>query len=146
VPSFTHQAANLNQVGPVTQVLIGPSPALVQVLTAQGLPIPQAVPATALVDTGASGTSIVPSIVQALGLQPVGTGLLSTPSTHQPQSAALYDVSLVFLADTRVQAPSVRAMEVQLGGQAIQCLIGRDLLSQGVLVYVGYAGMWTLSF
>jgi len=37
------------------------------------------------------------------------------------------------------------AVETSLAGQSIQVLIGRDVLQQGVLVYVGYTGTFTFS-
>ena len=40
----------------------------------------------------------------------------------------------------------VAAIEAPLEGQAIQCLIGRDVLSHGVFVYTGYINQFTLSF
>jgi hypothetical protein len=33
-----------------------------------------------------------------------------------------------------------------MGGQNIQCLIGRDILQHGVLIYIGYSNQFTLSF
>ena len=36
-------------------------------------------------------------------------------------------------------------VEAPLGGQAIQGLIGRDVLSQAVLIYIGYANQFTLA-
>lgn len=33
-----------------------------------------------------------------------------------------------------------------LQGQHIQCLIGRDVLRHGVLIYIGYIDSFTLSF
>jgi hypothetical protein len=38
------------------------------------------------------------------------------------------------------------AIEAPLQGQHIQCLIGRDVLAHGVLVYIGYTNSFTLSF
>ena len=37
-------------------------------------------------------------------------------------------------------------IETPLQGQQIRCLIGRDVLSQGVLVYIGYSNLFSLSF
>ena len=31
-----------------------------------------------------------------------------------------------------------------LGGQHIQCLVGRDVLAHGVLTYIGYINQFTL--
>jgi hypothetical protein len=37
-------------------------------------------------------------------------------------------------------------LEAPLLGQHIQCLIGRDVLAHGVLVYIGYGNLFSLSF
>jgi predicted GNAT family acetyltransferase len=37
------------------------------------------------------------------------------------------------------------AVEAQLQGQGIGALIGRDVLSQAVLVYIGYANEFTIA-
>ena len=42
--------------------------------------------------------------------------------------------------------PSFIAIEAPLGGQHIECLIGRDVLKHGVLTYIGYINQFTLSF
>jgi hypothetical protein len=39
-----------------------------------------------------------------------------------------------------------KVIEAPLQGQHIQCLIGRDVLAHGVLIYIGYANQFSLSF
>lgn len=99
----------------------------------------------AMVDTGASGTVIAPAILAQLGLQPVGVTNMSTPSTTAPVQARLFNVDLTFLTNN-VAVQGVVAIEAPLGGQHIQCLVGRDILQHGVLVYIGYINQFTLSF
>lgn len=98
-----------------------------------------------MVDTGASGTVIAPGVFAQLGLQPVGVTSMSTPSTTTPVSSRLFNVDLTFLTNN-VNVTGVVAIEAPLGGQHIQCLIGRDILQHGVLVYIGYINQFTLSF
>jgi predicted aspartyl protease len=145
VPSFSAQLPNIIQVGPISEVLIAPPQALVQVLRANGQPVPQPVRAVAMVDTGASGTVLTPSVVAQLGLQPVGVSQMSTPSTTAPVQTRLFNVDITF-ALNNVSVTGVVATEAPLGGQHIQCLIGRDILQHGVLVYIGYLNQFTLSF
>ena len=145
MPSFSTQHPNLAQVGPIAEVLIAPTQQLVQVLKAQGQPVPSPVKAIAMVDTGASGTVVTPSIVSALGIQPVGVATMSTPSTTAPVPSRLFNVDLTFVIGN-VNVAGVVAMEAPLGGQHIQCLIGRDILQHGVLVYIGYINQFTISF
>jgi predicted aspartyl protease len=148
VPLLTSVVANLEGTGPVIQVLIGPSQALVAALQRGNQPIPQSIAVQAMVDTGASGTVITPNIARLLGLNPIGTAPMLTPSSQSgqpPHVAQIYDVSIIFQPAT-VVLPSIRVMEAPLGGQTIQCLIGRNILKLGMLVYTGYLGQFTLPF
>ncbi|MEA2491535.1 MAG: hypothetical protein QOH21_3327 [Acidobacteriota bacterium] len=99
---------------------------------------------TALVDTGASGTVLNPAIIRQLGLNPVGTALIHTPSTTAPVQCNRYQINVYFPQGVVVE--DVVAIEAPLGGQSIQCLIGRDVLRNGLLVYVGHANQFTLAF
>ncbi len=128
----------------MVEISIGPSLSLVQSLQSKGLPVPAPVRAMALVDTGASGSVVNPSIVQSLGIQPVGVVGISTPSTTQSVSCRQFHVDVSFPNGVTVAGAVV--LEAPLGGQPIQCLIGRDILQHAVLVYVGYANMFTLCF
>lgn len=145
MPSFSAQLANLQQAGPIAEVLIAPPHQLVQVLKAKGQPVPQPVKAVAMIDTGASGTVITPAIASALGIQPVGVTNMSTPSTTTPVQSRVFNVDLTFLTNS-VNLTGIVAIEAPLGGQHIQCLIGRDILQNAVLVYIGYINQFTLSF
>jgi len=95
-----------------------------------------------MIDTGASGTVINPAIPQQLNLNPVGVTFINTPS-HANVRCYQYPVRVVF--PNNVIAETI-AIAAPLQGQAIQCLIGRDLLRHAVFVYIGYANLFTLSF
>jgi predicted aspartyl protease len=140
--SFTVQIPNLLQIGPVVQVEIAVGQHLEVVLKAQNQPIPPLVRATALIDTGASSSVISEDMAQRLNLQPIGTTSISTPSCHGVRCFE-YAVRLM-LPNSVVVAASV--IGAPLAGQSIQCLIGRDILQHGVLVYIGYTNSFTLSF
>ena len=144
MPHITAQVSNLAQIGPVLDVAVAPTQALVQQLHRVNATIPPPVRVSALVDTGASGTVLTPSVLQQLGVQPIGVVSMSTPSTTQPVPASQYVVNIVL--PNRVVVPNVVVMEAPLGGQNIQCLIGRDILSAGVLIYIGHTNQFTLSF
>jgi len=107
-----------------------------------GEKVPDPVPAKGMIDTGASSSVIHPSIVQQLGLQPIGIVNISTPSSESILCYQ-YSVRIVFPNRVIVQAT---AIEAPLKGQQIQCLVGRDVLALGVLVYTGYINQFTLSF
>jgi hypothetical protein len=79
----------------------------------------------------------------ALGLNPVGVVPVHTPSATNVQ-CPVYAVRLII--PNGVTVDDIAVIEMPLEGQNIECLIGRDVLSQAVLVYVGYANMFTMSF
>jgi hypothetical protein len=126
VPSFTNQVANLVAVGPIVEVFIGPSQLFAQTAATRGETVPAAVKALGMIDTGASGTVVTPGVVQQLGISPVGVTPMRTPSTTAPVLALQFNVSLSF--PNGVFVPSIIALQAPLGGQPIQCLIGRDVL------------------
>lgn len=111
-------------------------------LTEQGQPVPAPVPAAMMIDTGASNSVIQTGIAQQLGLQPVGTVGINTPSSENVQCLQY----LVRLLLPKGLVAVVLATEAPLNGQNIQGLIGRDLLQHGVLVYLGTENQFTLSF
>jgi len=62
-----------------------------------------------------------------------------------PCFADEYDVSL-FFPMLQMGPPTIFVIEAPLEGQTISCLIGRDLLSRGMLVYNGIDSSFTLGF
>lgn len=132
------------EVGPVVELLVGPSQPFVRALTAANQPVPAALPVAAMIDTGAARTVVSRQVVQSLGLQAVGAARMSTPSTEKAVPVDLYNVSLAF--PNGVTVANALAIEAPLGGQHIQCLVGRDILQHGVLVYIGHLNQFTLSF
>ena len=101
------------------------------------------VDATALIDTGASGTCVNPEIVSRLQLVSRGITQIATPST-KAHPCNVYDVSLHL--PNGVTVPTAPVLETPLEGQNIQCLIGRDVLAHGILIYSGYTNTFSLSF
>lgn len=143
MPSFTSPIPNLQQIGPICTVKVGVSSVLSEVLASQAGKMPSPLEVTALIDTGASGTCIKPEIVKSLGLVPRGVTQIATPST-KAHPCDVYDVSLQF--PNGVTVSTIQVIETPLEGQNIQCLIGRDVLTQGVFVYIGYVNTFSLSF
>jgi hypothetical protein len=118
-------------------------------LLAAKQPVPNPVQIRGLLDTGASGTAIDPSVLTTLGLTPTGTTLVSTPTTGAtPQTVEQYDIGIVIPAPSGAplfgQTLPVIASELLLA-QGFHALIGRDILSQCVFVYNG-SGFFTLAY
>jgi predicted aspartyl protease len=142
MPSFTQRISNLQQVGPVVELVITPSLPFLQTLNISPAST-TAAKVLAMIDTGATGTVIQTGIAHQLGINPIGTTYIHTPSSmnvlcHQ------FDVRLIF--PSNVGMDSIVVTEAPLQGQHIQCLIGRDVLQHGVLIYTGYDDSFTLSF
>ena len=96
-----------------------------------------------MIDTGATGSVITQGLAATLGINPVGTTFINTPSSTNV-NCFQFDVQLVF--PNNINIPSIVVTEAPLQGQYIQCLIGRDVLQHGVLIYTGYDNSFTLSF
>jgi len=97
-----------------------------------------------MIDTGATGTVVKEGIPAQLGINPIGTTLINTPSS-MGVSCNQFDVQIIFPYNN-INIPSIVITEAPLQGQHIQCLIGRDILQHGVLIYNGYDNSFTLSF
>jgi len=142
-------AALLQHWGPLTVVEVQVPPALATLLQSQGASLPQPVLGLALVETGASITAVDRRVIESLGVPPVGVQPVGTAGGVQNQF--VYPASLRLAAmDVIVDFNSVLGADLQ--GQAspvpdvpLICLIGRDVLREGVLFYNGLTGAWTLA-
>jgi predicted aspartyl protease len=99
---------------------------------------------SALVDTGAASTVITPETASLLGLRTVGAAYVYTPTTLEPVLCRQFHVNIYFSREFAVE--DVLAIEAPLTGQAIQCLLGRDVLSRGVFNYSGVENLFRLTF
>lgn len=142
MPSFTTQLPNLQALGPVVDMRVWIGTPVEEALKKSGDSLPDPVLVKGMIDTGATGTVIQPEIAKKLGLQPVGVVTISTPSSENVPCYQ-YSVRLIFPSNVIVEAI---AIETPLKGQHIQCLIGRDVLAHGILVYTGYINQFSLSF
>jgi predicted aspartyl protease len=140
VPLFTYQHPNLQQVGPVIQIHLAVTTTAAAAIRAAGGTAATPVAVWAMIDTGASCCVIQRGLAQQLGLQPTGQVPTTTPSSTNVLSMQ-YPVQLVF-PDQSTQ--EVIAVEMELHGQHVQCLIGRDLLAGGTLIYSGIQNAYTL--
>lgn len=140
----------LEATGAYTAVEIHVPTALEQQLGSTGQAVPRPVLGVALVDTGASRTVVDAEAVEQLGLSPIGVADFNTAAG--PSSRPVYPARLEFPAlETQIDFSSIGG--VDLTGQTLPdgetqfvCLIGRDILSRGVLIYNGIGGMWTIAF
>jgi hypothetical protein len=137
---------------PFLTIPIGPEGALIDLhvalstpridaLKAAGMGFPPPQMACAMIDTGASITSISSRIANALGLVPTGKTTVTGATTGSvPHITNQYDVALAFLqpgVHTHVFGVTIPVIEIDLGSPNIDALLGRDLLRQCLCVYNG---------
>jgi predicted aspartyl protease len=142
MPSFTTQVPNLQQTGPIVEIKIAVGSVIEEVLQKNNKNIPTPISTVAMVDTGATCTVIQENTAKSLNLNPVGVTLINTPSSTNVQC---YEYLIRLLFPNNVIVETI-AIAVPLQDQHIQCLIGRDVLRHGVLIYTGYINTFTLSF
>ena len=131
--SVTFQLPYLRENGPTCHVIITPSGPTVEKLKLEKRDVP-IIKVLALIDTGASTTAISKKVVKKLKLVPRGTVKVYT-SSKAPEIRNEYDVSLKF--DTDAYLPLLRVLSANLQDHSIDCLIGRDVLQHGTLIYNG---------
>jgi len=141
MPSFTTGSQDLRISGPLVEVNIAVGSPVEVALKASNTPMPSPVKAIAMFDTGATGTVIQEGIADQLGLNPIGVTSINTPASTNV-SCYQYAIRLIF--PNNIVAEGI-VIEAPLQGQSIQCLIGRDILAHGVLVYIGYMNQFTFS-
>jgi len=146
MPSFTGTVPNLLDAGPLIEIFVSPSRAFVEKLRSSdpGATVASPIRATAMIDTGASGTVVNPKVIATLGLRAVGSVPIHTPSTTHPLDCDQFYVDISF--PKAVSFANALVIRAPLGMQNIDCLIGRDILENAVLTYIGYINQFTISF
>lgn len=129
--------------GPKVQGLFSLHPVDEQALDKSNEPVPDRVPGLALLDTGASVTVVDHKIAERLHLSPRGTRRLSVPNatTEQPT----FSLAFTIVAPAPFTLTTLRAPSSDLAGLGVDLLIGRDILSQCLLIMNGPDGSFTLS-
>lgn len=144
-----HLTLSFDRFGPLVQVGVGVSQSMRKVLLDAGERIPDLQPANALIDTGASASMVDPAIVAPLGLTPVSFSPVLTPSTAGvPVMQPVYDVSIwMYHPQTKhVWERSFPVLCASLRSQGIDMLLGRDILSECLLVLDGRANQFAIAF
>jgi len=142
MPSLTHAEPKLKELGPIVEVHFLIPLALEKKYKEEGKEIPKPVIVKAMIDTGASCCAIQKDIPKKLKLNPVGSHKIHTPSCKDHECYK-YFIRMAIPLHQLVYEGVFTA--VPLEAQGIDCLIGRDLLSNGILIYIGYANQFTFS-
>ncbi len=143
-----HLTLPLDSAGGVIPLLVGVTRQREAALIAAKRPVPSRIQIRGMIDTGASATAIDPAIVAPLGLTPTGSMSVHTPSTQgQATTLLTYDVWLgVHHASSSLIRPSTPVLCTHLAASGIDALLGRDFMSQCLLLYDGAAKTFTLAF
>lgn len=140
----------LRATGPCVPVVIEIPSALARRFEREDRPIPDPVSGYALIDTGASITSVDRQIFGRLHLPPVGRTFVTTAGGQQQQSK--YPGRLSFPGTPLPARDFAELLGADLSGlqadtgKSIVALIGRDLLTDMVLVYDGRHATVTIAY
>jgi hypothetical protein len=134
MPTLSVQLGELKESGPVIEVIIAPVKP-----RKRGGCHPLSV--RALMDTGSSTTVIKEALAQELGLAAVSVCAVHTASSANVICGE-YDLRLMLRND---MVFDVRALGLPMDGQSFGCLIGRDLLAQCTMIYLGQQNQIVLS-
>lgn len=149
MPVFNAQITSLEKYGPIIDLTVSPTPSALVAMKKAGSPVPGEITVSAMIDTGASASVICRGIAQRLCIYPIGTAKINTPTTRN-HICDTYAVSFLF-PDADGKMPydpveySATVIEAPLSGQNIQCLLGRDFLRHGLLVYNGLNDAFSIS-
>ncbi len=113
-------------------------------LASKGRTVPAQQERLGLVDTGASRTCIDISITRQLGLLPLQTTPVATPSGIEERG--VYPVRLEFPDMPIPTHAFLRVLAVDLAGMGVGVLIGRDILQNCLMIWNGRTGEVTLAY
>ena len=109
-------------------------------------PVPLVVPVKALIDTGAIASAIRPQLVEIWGIQPTGIADVCT-ATSLRFPCPEFPVRLIIPVsepEPEYVNLDITVIGAPLPDPDIDCLIGRDILSNCVFIYNGKADNFTL--
>jgi len=134
--------AGLASTGPIIPVELSIPDELARFFSEKNMPIPAPITGNALIDTGASITAVDLTLIQQLGINPVGVSTVFTPQGQAAQE--LFPIKLAFPGTTIILSLNA-VLGSELRNQNIVALIGRNILARCILVYNGPLGNISLS-
>lgn len=142
MPSVTISSNDLEKEGPILEVHFLISSELEKKYRKENKTIPEPIIIKALIDTGASACVIKKEIPEKLGLKPTGIIKICTPSCKDHECYQYFMRMVIPTHGLIYEGPFISA---PLEGQDVNCLMGRDSLKTGILIYIGYMNQFTLS-
>jgi hypothetical protein len=149
-PSHIGGPDTLFKLGPILAVEVAIPEALAQHLSDKNSPIPSPATGWALIDTGATITSVDGKVFSELGVPPVGVAQVGTASGAVQQQ--VYPARISFPGTHLKDLGFSQVVGCDLTGQfppdfgGLIALIGRDLLRHFVFHYNGPGGFITISY
>ena len=139
-----HSSKALETRGPFVEVHISPPQVVLQQIAESAEERIKPIEGHALIDTGASKTSVDKGVIDTLGLPPIGQGQMGTAG-GLVSDVAIHAVQLMF--PTMPGSPTVvgAMMACDLSGQSFQVLFGRDLLARFIFIMNGPDGSFSLA-
>jgi hypothetical protein len=141
MPHLQISSSNLLTHGPTIRITVE-APASLSEATTVETPALKPLELEALIDTGAARTCFKTGALAALTLPPIDEAPIMTAGSRA--WALRYSVRIGIAAVGHFADLTV--LELPMEGIRVDCLIGRDLLSQAVLIYQGFGNSFTLSF
>ena len=139
-----HNPEHLARVGPRLLVQVSVPESLAAALNERGEEVSSPEEGYALFDTGASATCADESVLLRLGLSPVDTVSIATPSGTS--EANVYVCALYFPGSQMPDLNEVFVIGAQLQNQNYAVLIGRDILQDMILIYDGPGARTTFAY
>jgi hypothetical protein len=141
----------LQAEGALVDVLVGWSAVDAQKLRNALRPIPPAVGARTILDTGAEITCVDSALIQTLGLPFGGLSPANLPAHGGMALHAMYDASLTVLHPSgnprdHLLVRNLKVLEISLAPLGYEVLIGRDVLSFCRFLFNGTANRFTLAY
>lgn len=129
--------------GPVLSVKLGLPTRFLRAMRSIGVTVHGSVDANLLIDTGASRSAFRISLFEKLGIPQHGWTDIRTPSTDEPVERPTFLVDLLF--DRKHDLRNLVVIGTEFHGQAIDGLLGCDVLAYSEFTYAGIHKRWRLN-
>lgn len=93
-------------------------------------------------DTGATITCIAQTVVDRLGLKPIGQNIIKTPSGDSIVNTYIIDLKL----KNNVTVKDIIVIDSEIGAQGIDVLIGMDVIRHGDFAVTNLGGKTVFTF
>jgi len=136
----------LQKFGPVLDAIVSPAKQRLDVLGEDRPAISAPISGLAIIDTGASGTSVDASVCEKLGIKPTARRKIAHAGGSDIRSCYPIQISFPGSPLPAIIVPRAMSADLQFGKTPYILLLGRDLLIRLRFVYNGPAGRIEIAF